>query len=224
MDDRFEAAIFDFGGVLTTPLAASFRSFEQTIGIPEGSLVEAFRHEAADTEPDWHLLEKGLLSEEAFYARMMRRLEQRTGHTLAVPADPAAVRRTLFGGLRPNDEMLEAASLIGRHYSTAILSNNVKEWRDWREMIRADGFHLVVDSSEEGLRKPDPEIYLLTCARLGVEPARAVFIDDIPSNVEGARAVGMTAIRFTSNDEVLAMLAGWFPRAFAAAERGVADA
>jgi putative hydrolase of the HAD superfamily len=228
MGRAYDAAIFDFGGVLTTPLSLSFGSFEEALGIPEGSLVAAFRDQEPASapapepapEPDWHLLEKGLLSEDEFYARMLRRLELHTGRSLPFPDDPSAVRRKLFGGLEPNEPILDAAAAIGRHYRTAILSNNVKEWREWREMIRADVFHLVVDSSEEGVRKPDPEIYLLTCERLGVAPERAVFVDDIESNVEGARAVGMTAIHFTSNEDVLEALMASFPRAFAAADRG----
>jgi FMN phosphatase YigB (HAD superfamily) len=49
---------------------------------------------------------------------------------------------------------------------------------------------------------------------LGVPPARAAFVDDIETNVEGARAVGLTAIRFTTTGEVLDRLRPLFPRAF----------
>ncbi|MFN2613624.1 MAG: HAD-IA family hydrolase, partial [Actinomycetota bacterium] len=137
------------------------------------------------------------------------------------PDDPAAVRAKLFGALRRNDEMIAAAVRIGAHYHTAILTNNVKEWSDWRELVDAHIFDLVVDSSYEGMRKPDPEIYLLTCDRLGVAPARAAFVDDIPLNVAGASAVGLHAIQFTTTDEVLAQLRPLFPRAF---EEETADA
>ena len=49
-------------------------------------------------------------------------------------------------------------------------------------------------SGEVGLHKPQPEIYLLACERLGVEPAAAVFVDDLRENCAGAEAVGMTAL------------------------------
>jgi putative hydrolase of the HAD superfamily len=44
------------------------------------------------------------------------------------------------------------------------------------------------------MHKPQPEIYLLACERLAVEPAEAVFVDDLRENCEGAEAIGMTAI------------------------------
>ena len=52
----------------------------------------------------------------------------------------------------------------------------------------------TVISGEVGLHKPQPEIYLLACERLGVEPAEAVFVDDLRENCDGAEAVGMTAV------------------------------
>ena len=46
-----------------------------------------------------------------------------------------------------------------------------------------------------GLRKPDPRIYRLVCRELGVEPAEAVFLDDIGRNLKAARARGMATIK-----------------------------
>lgn len=215
MDHELNAAIFDFGGVLTTPIRAAFAEFERSLDLPDGSIVRAFIHAQDGAEPDFFLLEKGLLSEAEFYARMLGRLRALTGRDdVAFPEDPATVRAKMFGALRRNDDMIAAAVRIGAHYKTAILSNNVKEWTDWRTFVDAHIFDLVVDSSEEGLRKPDPEIYLLTCERLGVSPERAAFVDDIPANVRGAEAVGLRAIQFTTTDEVVDRLRPLFPRAF----------
>lgn len=63
-------------------------------------------------------------------------------------------------------------------------------------------FEGIVVSGQEGLIKPDPEIYRLLCERYGVTPERAVFIDDSPRNVEGAQAVGMRGILFRSPHQV----------------------
>jgi putative hydrolase of the HAD superfamily len=211
---ELDAAIFDFGGVLTTSIRASFSEFEKQLELDDGTLIDAFRHEAESGEPAFFLLEKGLISEGEFYGRMLENLRAYTGKDIVFPEDPVKVRQMLFGAIRRNDEMVSAAVQIGAHYKTAILTNNVKEWTDWRELVDAHVFDLVVDSSEEGLRKPEPEIYLLTCERLGVEPARAAFVDDIPTNVEGAAAVGLHAIQFTNTDEVIDALRPLFPRAF----------
>jgi epoxide hydrolase-like predicted phosphatase len=58
-----------------------------------------------------------------------------------------------------------------------------------------DGFDVVVESAVEGMRKPDPRIYELTCERLGITPPEAVFLDDIGANLKPARAMGMTTIK-----------------------------
>lgn len=46
-------------------------------------------------------------------------------------------------------------------------------------------------SAQFGLAKPDPAIFRAACARIGVAPGRAMFVDDLPENVAGARAAGM---------------------------------
>jgi len=53
-----------------------------------------------------------------------------------------------------------------------------------------------VFSWREKLLKPDPAIYRLLCKRFSLIPARCVFLDDRPENVQGARDCGMRAILF----------------------------
>jgi putative hydrolase of the HAD superfamily len=57
-----------------------------------------------------------------------------------------------------------------------------------------------------GLRKPDPRIYQHACRCLAVEARRAVFLDDIGSNLKAARALGMTTIKVTTAGQALADL------------------
>ena len=67
----------------------------------------------------------------------------------------------------------------------------------WRSTFPIDElFEVVVDSSHVGMRKPEPEIYLLTCAQLEVEPSEAVFVDDNADNCAAARALGMETVHF----------------------------
>jgi epoxide hydrolase-like predicted phosphatase len=79
-----------------------------------------------------------------------------------------------------------------------LLTNNVKEFGSaWRATFPVDElFEVVVDSSDVGMRKPDPRIYQLTCERLGVPPEASVFVDDNRDNVEAARAVDIEAVHF----------------------------
>jgi 2-haloacid dehalogenase len=69
-------------------------------------------------------------------------------------------------------------------------------------------FRDILVSGVERLIKPDPEIYRRLAARNGFALEESVFIDDNVHNVEGARAVGMHAIRFTSPGQLAADLRG----------------
>ena len=61
-----------------------------------------------------------------------------------------------------------------------------------------DWFRGVVVSGQERVLKPDPRIFALLLERYGIDPGRAVFIDDSPANTAAAEAIGMHAIRFVS--------------------------
>lgn len=59
-------------------------------------------------------------------------------------------------------------------------------------------FRDIVVSGRERVTKPDPEIYRRLLDRNELSPDRGVFIDDVPANVDGARAVGLEAVHFRS--------------------------
>ena len=55
----------------------------------------------------------------------------------------------------------------------------------------------VVVSAEEGLIKPDPLIFEITLARVGLEPHELLFVDDSAANIAAARALGFDTHHFT---------------------------
>lgn len=58
-----------------------------------------------------------------------------------------------------------------------------------------NAFDVVLDSALEGVRKPDPEIFLRACARLDVEPRDALYAGDMPEvDVAGARGAGLQGV------------------------------
>lgn len=59
-------------------------------------------------------------------------------------------------------------------------------------------FEHTVVSGEVGLIKPDRRIFELAIERCRLDPARSVFIDDMPANVEAARACGFHGVHFTA--------------------------
>lgn len=93
-----------------------------------------------------------------------------------------------------------ARELRQRGYRTLALTNFSAETfpRALERHPYLAEFEGIVVSGHERLMKPDAAIYRLLCDRYRVDPARAVFTDDSPANVEGARAIGMHAVHFQS--------------------------
>jgi putative hydrolase of the HAD superfamily len=58
-----------------------------------------------------------------------------------------------------------------------------------------DLFDVIVESSRVGVRKPDARFYEIACELLDIEPADAVFLDDLGVNLKPARELGMTTIK-----------------------------
>lgn len=188
------AVIFDLGGVvLGSPLHA-IAHYERERGLPENFVNRV----VADTAPHgaWSKLERGELGMEAFYDAFAG--DCRTaGHDVDV--------RTMFVRMgeaaRPRPAMLGAIERLREAgLRVGALTNN---WaHDPGEGRVDDGtgalkscFDVFVESSIEGLRKPDPRIYELVCERLDVEPGVAAFLDDIGGNLKPARAMGMHTIK-----------------------------
>ena len=70
-------------------------------------------------------------------------------------------------------------------------------------ILDLDAFDVIVDSSEVGARKPEPEIYRTATAAFGVAPAEIVYLDDFIQNVEGARREGWEVIHVRSEVQAL---------------------
>jgi putative hydrolase of the HAD superfamily len=71
----------------------------------------------------------------------------------------------------------------------------------WRASSFAGTVDVEVFSSEVGLRKPEPAIYLFACERLEVEPASCLYCGDGSyRELTGADAIGMTAVEIRDPD------------------------
>ena len=194
--DAHRALVVDFGGVLTTSIWSAFDAFCHSEGLPEGRIRELFR-----TDPEALAELRGLETGEMEPAEFERRFGARVG----IERTDELINR-LFAGLGPDERMVEAVRAArGAGHRTAMISNS------WGQTIYEpailDGlFDAAVISGEVGLHKPMPEIYLLACERLAVEPHHCVFVDDLRENVAGAEAVGMTAILHRDTGETVALL------------------
>lgn len=195
MPPQLDAAIFDFGGVLTTSPMAGIHAYEDRLGVEHGSLLRVVTGDSADGNDPWHRLERGELDAREFWFDVKRRAAEDVGIEISLTDLTASFAE----GFKVREGLI---SLIGElreaDLPMAILTNNVKEFGSvWKSMIPVDElFDTVVDSSDVGMRKPDPRIYEVTLERLGAEAEITVFIDDTHENVTTAEELGMTGIHF----------------------------
>lgn len=194
MSSRIEAVLFDFGGVFTPSPFDAAEALGVELGAEPGRVLEiVFGPYHEDTDHPWHRLERGEIplveAREAILA---------LGRAAGIDADPFRLFARLGRGEGAREALVERARrLLASGYRTALVTNNAHEFRDaWRRLVPADElFEVIVDSSEVGVRKPDPRIFELALARLGgVEPAHALFLDDASSNVAAAEKLGMRAV------------------------------
>lgn len=196
---KFRAVIFDLGGVvLGSPLHAIAR-YEDELGLEPGSVnrVVAATGEAGA----WSKLERGIYDLEAFFPAFEADCAN-AGFTISAS--------TLFEKMgeeaAPRPAMLRAIErLRAEGLRTAALTNNwATEESSPNPLIPL--FDEFVESSAEGLQKPDPRIYELVLGRLGVTATESIFLDDIGRNLKAARALGMTTIKVDTPEEALAAL------------------
>ena len=191
--------IFDFGGVLVTWRPQEIiDSFYSDHVLREALRTHAFQHE------DWLHWDRGMLDEASVVKRCAARMQR-----------PEAELRALFDHVRAALTPIEpTVALLRELRQRAGLKlyalSNMSEAIFAHLSGRHDFFQLfdgIVVSAAVKLLKPEPAIYEHLRERFSLDFTESVFIDDLPRNVESARAAGLPAIRFETTDQVRRELA-----------------
>ena len=181
---QIKALIFDIGGVLyrtvdTEPL----RNWERHLGVDKGQLAEL-----VFTNPAAQLATLGQAAPEDVWQEVSRQLSLSSECMSALRAD-------FWKGGEWDTELLNFIRSVRPKFKTGIISDG---WSDSRDNVKQYVdyilFDVIVFSAEEGIKKPDPEIFKRALTRLDVEPQEAVFVDDRMPNVAGAKQIGMNGI------------------------------
>lgn len=204
MNPSFRAVLWDFGGVITTSPFEAFNRFEAAHGIPRD-----FIRTVNATNPEtnaWAQFESSQITASQFDVAFESETRL-AGHAIR----GNTVIDMLSGNVRPR--MVEVLKICKQHYRIACLTNNVKAGegpgmaRSVEKAARVKEvmalFDLVIESSKEGVRKPDPRFYLRACERLAIAPSQAVFLDDLGINLKSARELGMTTIKVTNEAQAI---------------------
>lgn len=181
-----EAVIFDLGGVIFDSPLPVIADYERSHGIEVGTINRVVTANAEDGA--WALHERGELDHHGFSEQFGIEC-RRAGAEIDVDEFMDGIERAFT----PRVVMLAAVVTIrGAGLRVAALTNN---WEPMADGSFKERFDLVVESSVEGVRKPSQEIYDIVVSRLGIDPANAVFLDDVGANLKPARAMGMTTIK-----------------------------
>jgi putative hydrolase of the HAD superfamily len=199
------AVIFDLGGVLTESPLAAFTAYEREAGLPEG-LIRRLNSTDPDTNA-WARYERNELDVAGFSAAFEAEALA-AGHRV----EAARVLEALRGELRP--EMVAAVHRLKEAgLPLGLLSNNVAPMERGGELGELLGlFDTVVESSVEGVRKPEPAIYSLALSRLAEAVGRPIaaddvaYLDDLGINLKPARELGFRTIKVEQPAEALAEL------------------
>lgn len=193
---RGSGLLLDFGGVIHRSLFELMPDFAAREGLPQAAVdVRGPFGTAADAA--WTQVQEGEISEREYWASRAHEIGALLGESWQTTD---LVRR--ISALPPEQLMRpEAASLLAEARAdgmpTVILTNDLAafhgpEWVAGLDVLST--VDAVVDGSVNGILKPDPAAYGLAVEKLGVPRDRTVFLDDLPTNVEGARAVGLIAL------------------------------
>lgn len=126
-----------------------------------------------------------------------------TGKSVDEVTHGIAIENTL------NKTLVDYIKTIPRpRYKMGMLSNVGRGWINdfFSEHDLHELFDEVILSNEEGITKPNPLIFERAAERLGLFPDECVMIDDRTENCKGAEAVGMKAIEFKNNEQLIASL------------------
>ena len=198
---RTPALIFDFGNVLAHfDYALAAERLGRRVGLSGPALLERLR--ARGMTPLVQRFERGELTPEAFTAAAC----DLAG--LCVPPDEFAA--AWCGIFRLNEPVARlVAGLKARGYTLVLGSNtNALHAGHFRRQFAAHlaPFDRLVLSYEVGHLKPTTAFYLACAAAAGAPPAACVFIDDLPENVEGARAAGLVGLHYRDDATLTAEL------------------
>ena len=199
------AVVFDLGGVITESPMHAFAAYEASAGLPSG-LIRRLN----STNPDsnaWARYERSELDVAGFSAAF-----EAEALAAGYRVDASRVLAALAGEVRP--EMVTALEVLrGAGFPLGLLSNNVAPMERTGRLGELLGlFDAVVESSVEGVRKPEPEIYDRALVRLSsavgraLAPADCAYLDDLGINLKPARALGFRTIKVVEPADALAEL------------------
>ena len=194
--------LLDIGGVVHN---TAMHLVERLAGTEPAMLpvLEAIGGLASDRDELWQQMLRRQVTERQYWAQRAAEFGAAVGKTW----DTRAMMHRLYELPQQDWLRAEMVDLMSDAKAAGLalgaLTNDMTDfhgpdWVDRQEHLKL--FDVIVDASLTGVMKPDPRAFRRAAEALGLAPEQIVFLDDMPGNVEGARRVGMTAVRVPWDD------------------------
>jgi putative hydrolase of the HAD superfamily len=190
-----QAVVFDFGGVIITPITDRVETLAARHGTDVTTMLTVLLGPRDTGDHPWHRAERGELTVAEIQALLGPWAEE-ADITLHGDEMDVLLDATLYSVVGEVVDRIPALRTDGLR--TGLLTNTFAEFRPTLERdLDLALFDAVVESYAVGARKPEPAIYEATAAALGVPHDSIVYLDDFEQNLAPATALGWTTIHVT---------------------------
>ena len=195
---KYKAIIWDFGGVITSSPFEAFNKFEEANGLPK-DIIRTINSENSDMNA-WAQFESNSITIDQFNDLFLKEAKAK-----GFDIKGRDIIKLLKGSIREN--MVSFLRELKSDFKLGCITNNVKpsseENTDIETKEAMSIFDHVIESSIVGIRKPNPEIYMMSCDALNVSPDQCIYLDDLGINLKPARELGMTTIKVIQPEDAI---------------------
>ena len=195
---KYKAIIWDFGGVITSSPFDAFNEFEEVNGLPK-DIIRTINSENPDMNA-WAQFESNSITIDQFDDLFLKEAKAK-----GFDIKGRDIIKLLKGSIREN--MVSFLRELKADFKLGCITNNVKpsseENTDIETKEAMSIFDHVIESSIVGIRKPNPEIYMMSCDALNVSPNQCIYLDDLGINLKPARELGMTTIKVIQPEDAI---------------------
>lgn len=193
---KIQVVFFDFGGVIQrTEFQAPRQRLAQRLGM---------EYEDIDTivfnSPTAKQATVGEIPAQKHWEAVAKRLKVNK-------KDIAAIESEFFAGDVIDHDIVEYLRSLRPRFRTGLISNAWSDMRDYLVRKKLDEvFDTLTISAEVGVAKPEARIYRTALEQAQVKAGEAVFVDDVPVNIEACEALGMKGVLFKEPQEAMKQL------------------
>ncbi|NWU62682.1 ACD10 dehydrogenase, partial [Pterocles burchelli] len=190
---HYRAVIFDAGGVLLPSPYKTAADWEAQNYVPAGTIQQAILSGGEDSPSRKYT--RGELSTVEFLQELGQQCFEIAN--VCVPVESFLLDLIRKEMIKQLPIMAEAVQCIrAEGLKTALLSNSFCLLRGESFLpLDREHFDVMVESSREGMHKPDPRIYKLCVERLGVQPQESILVDSSSQSLEAAAQLGIQTVK-----------------------------